>query len=258
MCKRYHTTSAIYMTEKPFKRMITSIVSSEVPCGTRAMKFCWGSTVTSTIILSSIGKSSFIWYIGGSMLVNVGKRSKRTSSSSQLNTSTKATCGVCTLGVESSPNMVTVSFSPWKWMLSTSYALGASGDRWIDISERVATSLEDEPLSPVFCLFDEGPTSMALFSLFCCRSWNLTRRLVAISSSFVSSIICGTTSSMVSYHSVCFAPNVSFDLIEVSWAWGRTIVFFFVGQEARLEVTREVELGAWCKVHFLRFFLPSV
>ena len=204
------------MTEKPFKRMITSIVSSEVPYGTWAMKFYWGSTVMSTGILSSIGKSSFIWYIGGSMLVNIGKRSKRTSSSYRLGTSTRATGGVCTLGMESSPDIVTVSFSPWKGMFSTSCALGASGNRWIDIGERVAASLEEEPLLPIFCLFNEGPTSMALFSLFCCHSWNPTRRLVAISSSFVYSIICGTIGSMVSYHSVYFALNASSDSIEVS------------------------------------------
>ena len=105
--------------------MMASMVSFEVPCGTRAMKLCWGSIVTFTGILYSIGKSLFIWDARGSILVNVRKRSKRTSNSSRLDTSTKVANRVCTLSMESSPNMVTVPPSLRKWMFSTSCALGA-------------------------------------------------------------------------------------------------------------------------------------
>lgn len=64
----------------------------------------------------------------GSILVNVGKRSKRMSNSPRLSTSTWATNEVCALGMESLPDMVTIFPSPWKWMLSTSYALVVWGD----------------------------------------------------------------------------------------------------------------------------------
>lgn len=142
------------------------MVSFEVPCRTRAMEFYQGFAVTSTGILSNIGMSSFIWDDGVSMLLNVGECYKRTSNSSRLSTLMRAVGGVCTLGVESSPDMVIVSLSPWKGMFSTSYALGVGGDGGIDIGGGVIASLEDEPFSSVFCFFYEGSTSMALFSFF--------------------------------------------------------------------------------------------
>lgn len=65
----------------------------------------------------------------------------------------RAVGGVCTLGVESSPDMVTVSPGPWKWMFSTSCALGVGGDGGIDIGGGVIASLEDKPFSSIFCFF---------------------------------------------------------------------------------------------------------
>ena len=114
------------------------------------------------------------------MLVYVGKYSKKTSISSQRDTSVGATNGVCALGVESSPNMVTVSPSPWKGMFSMSCALGAYEDEGIDIDEAFAASLEDESFLLVLCLFDEDSTSMASFNHLCCRSRNLIGRLATI------------------------------------------------------------------------------
>ena len=68
----------------------------------------------STRTYSIIGRSSFMWEARGSMLVNVGKCSKRASSSSRLGTSMGTTDKVCALDVESSPDMVIVSPNPWK------------------------------------------------------------------------------------------------------------------------------------------------
>ena len=84
------------------------------------------------------------------MLVKVGKRSKRTSNSSQLGTSAGATNEVCALGIESSPDMVTVSPSPWKGMFSMSCALGAGEDGGISIDEALIASLKDKPFHPSF------------------------------------------------------------------------------------------------------------
>lgn len=57
------------------------MVASVIPCGTQAIKFCEWSVVTSTRILSRIEKSSFMLEAGGSILMNVGKYSSKTSSS---------------------------------------------------------------------------------------------------------------------------------------------------------------------------------
>lgn len=175
------------------------MVSSVVPCGIRAMKFCWGSAVTSIGILSNIGKSSFIRDAGDSMLVNVKKHSKRMSNSSQLGTLTGAAEGVCALGVEPSPDMVTVFPSLWKWMLSMSCALRV-GWKW-GIGTDGGINLEDKPFSlPVFFFFDEDPTSMASFYLFCCCSQKLTHRLAVISSSSSSLIIDDIIGLMISHY----------------------------------------------------------
>ena len=161
------------------------------------------------------------------MLVNVGKCSKMMSSSSWLGTLTGAADGVCALGIESSPYMVIVSPNPWKGMLSMFYVLGVGGDGEIGIGEALTASLEDKPFSFVLCFFDKDPTSMTSLNHFCCRSRNPTYRLTTISFSSASSIIGGTTSSIVSYHLVYSTSNISFGLVTVSWTWGWTIVFFF-------------------------------
>lgn len=62
------------------------MVSCVLPCGNNH-EVLWGSAVTSTRILFSTGKSSFIWDFRGSILVNVQKRSKKTSNYSRLGTS---------------------------------------------------------------------------------------------------------------------------------------------------------------------------
>ena len=136
-----------------------------------------------------------------------------------LGTSTGATNRVCALGIESSPDMVIVSPSPWKRMFFTSYALRAGGDGGINTGEVLAASLENEPFLLVLCLFDEGPILLASFSHFCCHSWNLAIRLATISF-LASSIIGGTTGSMVSHHSVYSAPNILSGSVMVSWTRG--------------------------------------
>ena len=98
-----------------------------------------------------------MWEARGSMLVNVGKCSKRASSSSRLGTSMGTTDKVCALDIESSPDMVIVSPNPWKWMFFASYTLVADGDRGISISEALAASLEDEPFSLVLFFFLRRP-----------------------------------------------------------------------------------------------------
>ena len=128
------------------------MVSFVVPCGTQAMKFCWGSAVTSTGILSSIGKSSFMWE-EGSILVNMGKHYKRMSSSSRLCTLAWTVGRVCALGVESSPDMVTIFPSSWNGILSTSCVLGTGGDGGIGVEGGATTSLEDEPFLPLVFWF---------------------------------------------------------------------------------------------------------
>ena len=170
--------------------------------------------------LSNIGKSSFIWDVGGSILVNMGKCSKRTSISSRLGTSMRAVGGIWVLGIESSLDMVIVSPSLWKKMLSTTCALGAGGDGGIDISEEVRSNLEDEPFSLVLCFFDDGLTSMASFNLFCCRLWNSAHKLATISFSLAFSILGVTTYSMVSHHSIRSTLNVLSDSVTVSCTWG--------------------------------------
>ena len=149
------------------------------------------------------------------MLVNVGKCSKRMSSSSQLGTLIGAVGGVCALGVESSPDMVIVSPSSQKGMLSASYALGVGRDGGIDIGEALAASLEDKPFLPILCFFDEDPNSMASFSRFYFRSRNSARKLTVISY-FSFLIIGGTIGSGVSHNLVCSIPNVSSCSITVS------------------------------------------
>ena len=176
------------------------MVSLKVPCRKRAMKFCWGLIVMSIGTRLIMGKSSFMWEIGNSMLVNVGKRSKKTSSSSRLGTSMRATNKECTLGVESSPDMVTVSPSPWKGMIFAFYALGAGGDRGIGIDKALVASLEDEPFLPILCFFDKDSTSIASLNRFCCHSCRLA---TISSSSSTSSIIGGTIGLIISHHSVC-------------------------------------------------------
>ena len=180
------------------------------------MKFCWGSAIMSTRTCSIIGKILFMWEAGGSMLVNVEKWSKRTSNSSRLGTSTRAADGVCALDVESSPDMVIVFPNSWKWMLSTSYTLVIDGDDEIGIGEALATSLENEPFSPIVCFFYEDPNSMASLNHLCCHSKNPTCRLAVIYASLASSTLSGTTGSTISDHSVCSILNVSFDSVTVS------------------------------------------
>ena len=183
-----------------------------------------------------------MWEARGSMLVNVGKCSKRTSSFSRLGTSMGTTNKVCALDIESSPDMVIVSPNPWKWMFFVSYTLVADGDRGISISEALAASLEDEPFSPVLCFFYEDLNSMASLNHLCCHSKNLTCRLAAISSFLASSIISGTTGLTVSHHSICSTLNISSGSVTVSWTWGQTTVFFFTSQRVGFEATWEVEL----------------
>ena len=190
-----------------------------VPCGTWVMKFWWGLAVTSIEIFCSIGKNLFIWDVGGSILVNVRKHSRRTSNTSWLDILMRVVSRVYALGVETSPNMVIVSSSPWKGMFSTSCALGMGGDGEIGTNGGVITSLEDEFFSPpILCFFYEDPTSTSSFNLFYYRSWKPTHRLATISSSFTSSIIDNTTNSTISHHSVSPAPNISSVLVTIFWA----------------------------------------
>lgn len=194
------------------------MVSSMVPCGTWAMKFYWGSAVTSTGILSNIGKSLFIWNVVGPILVDVGKHSKRTFDSSRLGTSMGAVDEVCALGMESLLDMVTVSLNPWKGMFSMSYALEMDEDEGIGTDGGVTISLMDEPfLLPIFCFFYEGSSSMISFNIFYCRLQKSAHGLETISYSFSSNslIIDGTIGSMVSHHSIRSAPNISSGLVIV-------------------------------------------
>ena len=212
------------------------MVSSVVPCGTWAMKFFWGSIVTSTRILPNIRKIPFIWDVGGSILVNIEKCSKKMSNSSWLCTLMWATDKVCSLGMESSPNMVTFSSSPWKGMFSTFHALAACEDGGIGTDWGMVASLKDEPFSPtVFCFFADDLTSMALFTLFYCHSQKPVCRLTVISSSSVFSMIDGTI-GLASHYSVHYALNASSGSDTISWTLGPTTVFFFASQGARLEV----------------------
>lgn len=199
-----------------------------------------------------------MWDIRDSILVNVGNYSKRTSSFSQLGTSTWAVGGVCTLGVESSLDMVVIFSNPWKRMLTTSYALGMSKNKGIDINRGMEANLKDEPfLSPVLCFFVKDLTSMVSFTLFCCHLRNPDCKLAVISSSPTSSMIDGTTSSMVSHYSVCSTSNVSFGSVTVSWAWSWMVVFFFVGWGVGLEVAQEVEPKAYRRVPSWCFFFQA-
>lgn len=100
-----------------------------------AMKFCWGSSVTSTGIYSIAKKSLFIWDIRGFMLKNVGKRSNNTSSSSRLGTSTDVVRWGCALRVESSPKIVIIFPKSWKEMLSTSVVLSAGKDEGVETAD---------------------------------------------------------------------------------------------------------------------------
>lgn len=212
------------------------MVSSVVPCETWAMKFFWGSVVTSTRILPNIRKIPFIWDVGGFILVNIEKCSKKMSSSSWLGTSMWATDEVCSLGMESSPNMVTFSSSPWKGMFSTFHALAACKDRGIGTDWGMVASLKDEAFSPpVFCFFADDLTLMALFTLFCCHSQKPVYRLTVISSSSAFSMIDGTI-GLASHYSVHYALNASSGSDTISWTWGPTTVFFFASQGAGLEV----------------------
>lgn len=130
-------------------------------------EICWELAVTSTGILSSIGKSSFMWDLESFISMNMGKRFKITSSSSRLDTSTWAVGGGCALDVESSPDMVTVSLSPWNGILSTSFALGTGGDGRIGAKKGVTASLEDEPFSPpIFYFFCWRPDFNGLNQFF--------------------------------------------------------------------------------------------
>lgn len=131
-----------------------------------------------------------------------------------LGTLIGATKGVCALGIESLPNMVIFSLSLWKGIFFTSYASRAGGDGGINIGEVLAASLENEPFSPILCLFDEGYISMASLSRFCCHSWNPAIRLATISF-LASSIISGTTDLAVSHHSVYSASNASSELVTI-------------------------------------------
>lgn len=143
------------------------MVAFVVSCGTWVMKFYEGSTITSTGILSRTRNSSFVWKAEGSILVNVGKCSNRTSSFSQLGTSIGEVGRGCVLSVESSLEIVTVFLSPWNRILSISIALGNSGNRETGAERCMVASLENEPFSSfVFYFLAEGPTLMASDNIF--------------------------------------------------------------------------------------------
>ena len=200
-----------------------------------------------------------MWDVGGSILVNVQKRSKKTSNSSRLGTSTWAIAKGCVLGRESLPDMVTVSLCPWNRILSTSFALRTSKEGGINVEKCGTLSLEDEPfLLPIFCFFAEGPTLLTLFNLFCCHSRKSACRLATVS--FFLHLFNNRwhdqLNSLVLLYSLCSEYLVQIDYRLLSLMTNDSILL------CRLRGRVWNYPGSWSRglaqSPFLMFFLPNV